>query len=200
MADRKGKHKMYALMPYIKLGKLSLCTGLILLGLCLFSTVSSARSHCQVKETQLLSLSSRLERAESPKAWQTIYQESLTALELIEKNYFSSNAKISVDVGSTQARAQLLCVQELLFESSFFLSDDRVKGPLWSMRALGHAVILSSLSPTTLKRLETKTDSDFYLNGLTVVKKENEKFKRALSLANIKLFLYLLKANPITYN
>ena len=194
MADRKGKHKMYALMPYIKLGKLSLCTGLILLGLCLFSTVSSARSHCQVKETQLLSLSNRLERAESPKAWQAIYQESLTALELIEKNYFSTNAKTSV--GSTQTRAQLLCVQELLFESSFFLSDDRVKGALWSMRALGHAVSLSSLSPTTLRRLETKDRLRLLLKRINRRKKGERKIQKSFKFGKHQTVFIPAQSKP----
>ena len=67
---------MYALMQHIKFKKSFLCIGLIVLGLCCSSTTSWARSRCQIKEAQLLSLSKRLERAESPKLWRSIYQES----------------------------------------------------------------------------------------------------------------------------
>ena len=189
---------MCALMKHIKYKTSFWYLGLIVLGLCCSSTTSWARSRCQTKEAQLLSLSKRLERAESPKLWQSIYQESTTALELIENKHFNGDSKDDPKTvsSSNQIRTQLLCVQELLFESAFFLSDNRVKGALWSMRALGHAVSLSSLSQAIFTHPETKDRLRLLLKRVNRRTKVERKIKKAFKFGKHKTIFIPTQTKP----
>ena len=49
--------------------------------------IAEARTRCVISSPKLSSLSKRLTYAESPKAWRRIYQETSTALSIIEPQY-----------------------------------------------------------------------------------------------------------------
>lgn len=128
----------------------------LLVGLTLCSTNEvNARSRCRVDDPQLKSLSKSLERAETPMRWRAIYQDAAAALTLIEKRYDHRSFDHNKDQQALLI-SQLRCVKELLLESAFFLSDDRIEGKLWAMRAVGHAVSLSSLTQTSLRDIESR--------------------------------------------
>ncbi len=172
---------------------LGLLCGLVI-GLSISSSTGFARTRCQVKEARLASLSRRLENAESPKLWKQIYDESQATLELIERKVFAGQAQSTATLA--QSRPKILCAQELLLESAFFLSDNRIEGVLWAMRALGHAVSISSLSQQVLKHPEMKDRLRLLLKRANRGKKAQRKIKRPFQLAKHQTVFVPAQSKP----
>ena len=144
-----------------------------------YSAQAEARTRCAISSPKLSSLSKKLRYAESPKAWRRIYQETSTALSIIEPQY-DQLRDIDHDA-RRRLRAELTCAQELLLESAFYLSDDNVEGHLWSMRGIGHVVSLSSLNQRILRSVENKERLSLLLRRAKPKAKRRGRSRRATS-------------------
>ena len=90
----------------------------------------------------IYTLAQRLDQAESPRSWERVYAEVQEVLKILHSQR---------DVKQLNNDDQLACVHALALESALYLSDDPIKGRLWAMHSIGHAVSLSSLKPQALK-------------------------------------------------
>jgi hypothetical protein len=166
---------------------------------CLFFTIlmqfvccqnAIARTRCTVESPTLSILSKRLYRAESPKVWRLIYKETSDALRLLEVKFSQS------DQTSSQIRAQLLCAQELLLESAYFLSDDRQEGRLWAMKSIGHAVSLSSLTTDLLNTPSQKDRLRLLLKRVNRKSRSEKKSKASFKLGRFVTTFVSAQSKP----
>ena len=104
---------------------------------------------CSSENSVLDALGRRLDRAETSRGWRAIYQEGATLRSRLVQ--MDPQQKISPD----EKRA-LSCVISLMLESALYLSDEKIEGPLWAMRATGLLVTLSSLQLDALQSTEAK--------------------------------------------
>lgn len=149
-----------------------------------------ARTRCTVESPTLSILSKRLYRAESPKSWRIIYKETSDALRLLESKLSQS------DQTSNQIRAQLLCAQELLLESAYFLSDERQEGRLWAMKSIGHAVSLSSLTTDLLNTPSQKDRLRLLLKRINRRSRSEKKIKQSFKLGRFVTTLVSAQSKP----
>lgn len=103
---------------------------------------------CPASSPTLLNLKSRLARADTPRQWAKIYEELTVALQVLDERWLKGLTQSSDKL--KQVKSELECAHALALESAIYLSDERLTGRLWAMRAVSHAVSLSSINMTSL--------------------------------------------------
>ena len=103
---------------------------------------------CPQEFPVIYTLAKRLDQAENPRVWASIYRETQETLQLLHtQRDTGSRSDNSHHANDTQTA----CAHAIALESALYLSDDRLKGRLWAMRSVAHAVSLSSLRMDVLQ-------------------------------------------------
>ena len=146
------------------------------------SDASIFKGACDEASPTLVELHKRLDQADAPRAWRTVYQETADALKVLDERWRVGLTQSDSNMSDTKS---LNCAHAVALESSLYLSDERMTGPLWAMRAIGHAVSLSSLKPDIFEQRSLKPWLKLILKRVTFRPRKRPFKRHRVQLSNI---------------